>query len=143
MREGGKARNRAFFFRTRRFRFFALCFLRALFLALLSRAHKSEKRSVLLHFFRILFLSCRVIRTRNSYWAMGHCGVPNLFCRYHGFKTWVCRPPLVMLYTYTFKHHFPFKGHGKLLKTVLKFCAMVIDFALWPTAHNQMLRNGP
>jgi hypothetical protein len=33
----------------------------------------------LLHFFRILFRVCQVIRIRNSSCAMGHCGEPNFF----------------------------------------------------------------
>ncbi len=33
----------------------------------------------LLNFFRILFRICRVIRIRDSYCAMGHCGEPNFF----------------------------------------------------------------
>ncbi len=41
------------------------------------------------HFLRIRFRIHRVIRIRNSYCATGHCGGPNFFCRYHGFKTWV------------------------------------------------------
>jgi hypothetical protein len=31
----------------------------------------------------------RVIRIQNSYCAMGHCGEPDFFGRYQGFKTWV------------------------------------------------------
>ncbi len=42
-----------------------------------------------LNFFRILFRIRRVIRIRNSYCAMAHCGKPNFFGRYQGFKTWV------------------------------------------------------
>ncbi len=42
-----------------------------------------------------------------------------------------------------FQNHCPFKGYGKLIKTVVQFCATVISFALWPIAQNQMLRHSP
>jgi hypothetical protein len=37
-----------------------------------------------------------------------------------------------------FKHHSPFKGYSKFLKTVVYFYALVLDYALWPIA--QILR---
>ncbi len=37
-----------------------------------------------------------------------------------------------------FEHHSPFKGYGKLLKTVVYFCALVIGYALRSIA--QILR---
>ncbi len=42
-----------------------------------------------LNIFRIWIQIRRVIRIRNSYCAMGHCGEPNFFCRYQRFKTWM------------------------------------------------------
>jgi hypothetical protein len=55
-----------------------------------------------------------------------------------------CRPSLILfIYIHFFSIHRPFKGYGKLLKTAVQFCAMVIDFALWPIAHNKILRYGP
>ncbi len=67
----------------------------------------------------------------------------NFFCRYQRFITWVVQALLQnCLYTYTFQHHCPFIGYGKLIKTVVQFCAMVIDFTQWPIAHSQMPRHG-
>ena len=52
-------------------------------------------------------------------------------------------PRYYCLCTYIFQQYCPFKGYDKLLKSVFQFRAMVIGFALWPIAHNQMLRHGP
>ncbi len=47
-------------------------------------------------FFRFLFRIRRVIRIRNSYCAMGHCGEPNFFAQTMDFKRGWCRLSLVL-----------------------------------------------
>ncbi len=64
----------------------------------------------------ILFRIHRVIQNRNSFWAMGQCGEPNFLQLQENLKVEWYSPGYYCLCTFTFYHHCPFKGYGKLLK---------------------------
>ncbi len=70
---------------------------------------------------------------------MGHFAEQSIFLQIPEILNLGGNGSLLLFIYIHISHHSPFKGHGKLLKTVVHFCPLIVGFALWPIAHNQIL----